>query len=1254
MKERLLFTSLSVGLFLFISLAVSSATIADPLSDEVPLDTVEAVVLNEHNIVLNGDFETGDLTNWQSFIADFAGVSATLGVNGGEASITGISGAGGQIWHVQLNQVFTTDQINALNVGEFYTISFDARSDVDGRQLRMFFGEDGGAFAPQQILDVNLSTTMETYTVSFPLTATFGAMKLGFEMGLSNADVYIDNVALEEGGNLIDNGDFAAGDLTSWDSFNADFDGVFADFNVVNEEAHITNITGAGGQIWHVQLNQLLTAEQIAELEVGAVYTATFDARSTEEGRQLRMFFGEDGGGFAAIHIEDVELTTEMETYSAVFEVGATFGAMKLGFEMGLSNADVYLDNVALLIGGELPDDGDGEENLLDLPVTFNNPDINYGLTDFGGTFSSIQDDPFNPNNKVAQTTKPLGAETWAGTTVGGTVGFANAIPFDADNQIMSVRVLSPAAGLPIRLKVEDASDPTVSVETEAVTSVVGDWETLEFDFSNEAEGTAEINLGSTYDKASIFFNFGTTGNDAGELIFYWDDMAFGTPDTDGESQPADVAMEENFIMFANGVHVTIPQLTTGTVITDPTDDTNNVIQFNFGGFQIGGFLWGSAGIDMSERVAEGNHLIMRIWSSAENSADARLINGNNAPKVIFQDASTTDGFAFRAQLELPDELHNEEWHDIAIPLPEFLTQAELEEAKANDELDGFAALWEYWGTWSDARNVHVDSPEDPDWREFNWDRVRSIGIYWDQDPFPNAPIFVDNVAIGVPGEVNFGIASDVPAPLTSVNAIEAGNSNIVSWTPREDIAAYSVYFSGEPITDINADNVFFWKTVPFTADAFEAEHPIFSPLDADPIHTYHYAVSASNLWGIPNDDVSQSQTSVNATGLRSSWIFQLTPEEENAILDHLEVGGSSLQGWPVEEFPPFVLNAETSAHPQKPASDDILSSEVYMAYGTSEGETIFYVNATVYDNELVFNPAIQETEQVDWNFFKRDHFQLRLGTYEVDYVTGPTNNSFSENDQSDYLLNFFPVVFVETFEGITFGGLNEPDAIWVQFAGENNFPFAFPAAFDLVENESGQVVGYQINFAFTASELLAGSPTDGGSMLDELFVPPGENDFFYIPMTPSVVDDRDDNRDRYWEGSAHQLFYSWKPNFGPNFFSTPSDLSAVAIAGRGIATSIDENPFAELPNTVELRQNYPNPFNPTTNIQFNLPQAETVRLTIYNTIGQRIATLVNNQQFGAGLHEISFDASRLASGMYIYRLEAGNQIRTRKMMLIK
>jgi hypothetical protein len=83
------------------------------------------------------------------------------------------------------------------------------------------------------------------------------------------------------------------------------------------------------------------------------------------------------------------------------------------------------------------------------------------------------------------------------------------------------------------------------------------------------------------------------------------------------------------------------------------------------------------------------------------------------------------------------------------------------------------------------------------------------------------------------------------------------------------------------------------------------------------------------------------------------------------------------------------------------------------------------------------------------------------------------------------------------------------------------------------------------------------------------------------------------------------------------------------------------------------LEQNYPNPFNPVTIISWQLAVGSDVELSIYNTLGQKVTTLVNGK-FDAGYHQITWDAIGLAAGIYYYQIIAGNYRDVKKMVLIK
>lgn len=105
-------------------------------------------------------------------------------------------------------------------------------------------------------------------------------------------------------------------------------------------------------------------------------------------------------------------------------------------------------------------------------------------------------------------------------------------------------------------------------------------------------------------------------------------------------------------------------------------------------------------------------------------------------------------------------------------------------------------------------------------------------------------------------------------------------------------------------------------------------------------------------------------------------------------------------------------------------------------------------------------------------------------------------------------------------------------------------------------------------------------------------------------------------------------------------------------VRGPGTITSVDDR--STLPTEVELSQNYPNPFNPSTQIVYGVPSASNVRLEVYDMLGRQVAVLVNGESMPAGRHTVRFDASRFASGVYVYRLQVGDKVMTRRMVLIK
>ena len=99
--------------------------------------------------------------------------------------------------------------------------------------------------------------------------------------------------------------------------------------------------------------------------------------------------------------------------------------------------------------------------------------------------------------------------------------------------------------------------------------------------------------------------------------------------------------------------------------------------------------------------------------------------------------------------------------------------------------------------------------------------------------------------------------------------------------------------------------------------------------------------------------------------------------------------------------------------------------------------------------------------------------------------------------------------------------------------------------------------------------------------------------------------------------------------------------------------TDVFDNDSKTIPDNFSLEQNYPNPFNPSTNIKFSIPASSNVKLSVYNMLGQEVATLINSD-LSAGTYSYTFDASKLSSGIYFYTIRTNSFTQTRKMMLLK
>jgi len=268
--------------------------------------------------------------------------------------------------------------------------------------------------------------------------------------------------------------------------------------------------------------------------------------------------------------------------------------------------------------------------------------------------------------------------------------------------------------------------------------------------------------------------------------------------------------------------------------------------------------------------------------------------------------------------------------------------------------------------------------------------------------------------------------------------------------------------------------------------------------------------------------------------------------------------------------------------------------------YGTlflAVDENFLYVAADVYDDNY-------DGWTGDGNWWEHDVFELFFGAYDQ---RGKRHTSFESGSEPDYKM-----VFTES-----------------HFFAENEFEM-------LNDGVNFYFEGFNPDYAFEAKvplDSLAGDDDDLFTALNGM----------RTPIEPSIHD-RDNGA---WEGNVVN-----SPTNNDNAHQTPSVWSYTFVGDQdGVMGTDDQETY--VPGEYYLANNYPNPFNPTTTIQYTTPVDGYVKLTIYNVLGEQIAQLANEVQ-PAGEHLITFDARNLASGMYFYRLEGNDFVKSKKMILMK
>jgi hypothetical protein len=349
------------------------------------------------------------------------------------------------------------------------------------------------------------------------------------------------------------------------------------------------------------------------------------------------------------------------------------------------------------------------------------------------------------------------------------------------------------------------------------------------------------------------------------------------------------------------------------------------------------------------------------------------------------------------------------------------------------------------------------------------------------------------------------------------------------------------------------------------------------------------------------------------------SWIDNYKAEYEYSS-DRLEITQHLFyfdgENWEEEESTTLEFNAE--GYPLN-ITYSIFGSEVSQAfYYSTEGRLD---SAKFWESD---GGEIYYEEKIELNYITADSIEI---TYVYEDEEGTLVNEIGGYFQNKDG-NFIEVYYEEEFDGSTYDDrYTYYDASFDEFLKGAFDEFFF---YEVYNDEYYHDLEEWIPYSRTTNTMESGKVSE---ILEEYYY---EEDESWLGEYRSLI--AYDDQDRVESVTEESLFgEEWSVDYRVTY-------------SYGAFTSAEAD---GLVSEFKLSQNYPNPFNPTTQISYSIPSASRVLLEVYNVLGRKVATLIDGTQ-NAGSHNATFDASRLPSGIYYYKLQSQNFIETRAMTLIK
>ncbi len=503
---------------------------------------------------------------------------------------------------------------------------------------------------------------------------------------------------------------------------------------------------------------------------------------------------------------------------------------------------------------------------------------------------------------------------------------------------------------------------------------------------------------------------------------------------------------------------------------------------------------------------------------------------------------------------------------------------------------------------------------------ELNMRDIYYFSISPDSAAIPER-ILIDDIWVGEP------VINNMPPPETDSIIVDINTDyvNYVSWIniPTIEGETYNLYGSPEPITNLNdngvvtlgvgiSEGVYDWVTF---------NHYIHHPHN-DGNTTYYYAVETIDAAGRISESfkalntpytntgkakgiISLEVPDFNADGDLSEWSsfvdYDLQIDTVNANPDSLKIDTTYIY----KDIVLFKMRPDQGYYWGSISGPRDYSADVYLAM---DNENV-YLAVDVWDD--VFAYRAENTQ----NWWEDEAIELFLGLYELKFM----HSSMLRGEEPDYRI------------------VLRPDSMFLP--DKSTIPNGVGDYFFEIPDTS---TGYDSSYVIEAKIPFQSIQLQG----DAVFTP---TEGMTIPFEVYATDSDVPNG-----GAEGRLQLG--DNYALNPFGDGPKVWTFAWIDRPEITDVDE--ILSVPYEFSLSQNYPNPFNPSTTINFTLPNTADVSLVVYNTLGQKVTTLLQDNMI-AGKHSVIWNgrdnSGRLASsGVYFYRLVSGKTAHTKKMILLK